>query len=72
MTCGQGGAGALAVATLLAFFFNFIPKLATLPIFCKLVIPLVAGVVVLAFAGLVLWAVGAAVMGLVKAVRSRA
>ena len=41
-------------------------------LFCRIVIPFVAGVVVLAFAGLVLWAVGAAVMGIVKAVRSRA
>ena len=40
-------------------------------LFCKIVIPLVAGVVVVAFAGLVLWGVGAAVMGIVKAVRSR-
>lgn len=40
-------------------------------LFCKIVIPLVAGAVVLAFAGLALWGVGAAVMGIVKAVRSR-
>ena len=40
-------------------------------LFCKIVIPLVAGVVVLAFAGLVLWGVGAAVMGIVRAGRSR-
>ena len=37
MICGQGGDGALAVATLLAFFFNFIPKLATLPICCCMI-----------------------------------
>ena len=40
-------------------------------LFCKIVIPLVAGAVVLAFVGLVLWGVGAAVMGIARAVRSR-
>lgn len=57
--------GGLVVLAVKACLFLFV-------LFCKIVIPLVAGAVVLAFAGLVLWGVGAAVMGIAKAVRSRA
>ena len=56
--------GGLVILAVKACLFLFV-------LFCRIVIPLVAGAVVLAFAGLVLWAVGVAVMGLVKAVRSR-
>ena len=57
--------GGLVVLAVKVCLFLFV-------LFCKLVIPLVAGAVVLAFAGLVLWGVGAAVMGIARAVRSRA
>ena len=56
--------GGLVVLAVKVCLFLFV-------LFCKIVIPLVAGVVVLAFVRLVLWAVGAGVMGIVKAVRSR-
>ena len=56
--------GVLVVLAVKVCLFLFV-------LFCKIVIPFVAGVVVVAFAGLVLWAVGVAVMGIVKAVRSR-
>ena len=56
--------GGLVVLAVKVCLFLFV-------LFCKIVIPLVAGAVVLAFAGLVLWGVGAAVMGMVKAGRTR-
>lgn len=56
--------GGLVILAVKACLFLFV-------LFCRIVIPFVAGAVVLAFAGLMLWAVGAAVMGIARAVRSR-
>ena len=63
MVLGLALVGGLVILAVNVCLFLFV-------LFCKIVIPLVAGAVVLAFAGLVLWAVGVAVMGLVKTVRS--